>query len=622
MPEAEVKVTFLPSGKTITVEQGTTLMQAAIRAQVEVDAVCGGKGTCGKCRAKVSGEVSEPTQIELGLLSSHLREDGVLLLCQRRALGDVAVRLEPGAFRARGFRQTKGALGEEKLEHQPPVRKHYQEFLRPTIADQRADLDRILESLPKDTVVEASQVREFSQHLREGDFRATTVLYRDRLLQVEAGNTELLMYGIAFDIGTTTVAGYLVDLAKGEVVGTASATNAQRRHGGDVISRITFTLEEPGGLQRLQELVAETVNGIIGQLLKTYQVKPQHIYALTFIGNTVMSHLLAGASPVAIASAPFVPAFSRRLQGRAADLGLKEIPGYTPYTLLPNIAGYVGSDTVGVILGTRLYERRGAWLAIDIGTNGEIVLSQDGEMLSCSAAAGPAFEGAAISQGMRAEPGAIYKVNMRPEIKPDAITSIEQDETIDIAVVGDKEPVGLCGSGLVDALAGMVNMGLVKSNGRLKSPEECSEEVPTPIRERLRPDGRGHKFVLFEGEHEVAISQKDISELQLAKGAIKAGIDILMEEFGLQADDLDGILLAGAFGSNLRPESVKAIGMLPDVELGKIQAVGNAAGLGAVMALLSTHQLELADGLARAVGHRELSLHHGFQRKFAKAITF
>ena len=404
------------------------------------------------------------------------------------------------------------------------------------------------------------------------------------------------------------MAGYLVSLVDGRVLRTASATNSQRTHGADVISRIAYTTEHQDGRIRLKHLVLETVDNLVVKLLTESGIRREQVYSMVFIGNTVMSHLLVGASAVGVASSPFVPSFARSLEGRAVELGLYSVPSYTRFTLLPNVAGYVGSDTVGVMLATKIANLPGTWLAVDIGTNGEVVLSSGGRLVTCSTAAGPAFEGACISQGMRAEPGAIYQVDLNNDVQIKTIAGVPSR--------------GICGSGLIDSISEMYRLGILRPNGRLKSSEKCPHEVPEIIRKRIRPNRRSWKFVLAEGETEVAITQKDISELQLGKGAVRAGIEILMETLGITADQLDGILLAGAFGSNLRPESIQGIGMFPPIALEKIKAVGNAAGTGAVMALLSKKQMRVAQSLPERVEHIELSLHQAFTHKFAQAIAF
>ena len=430
----------------------------------------------------------------------------------------------------------------------------------------------------------------------------------DELIGIEAGDTSREAYGIAFDIGTTTVAGYLVDLGRGKVLRTASAANRQGRHGADVISRISHAKAKKDGLHELQSLVVETVQSIIGRLLDHARVPAERIYALAFTGNTVMMHFLLGTTPENIALAPFVPAFTSTINGRASQLGLRGLPSYTRFITLPNIAGYVGADTVSVMVATRIHKRLGNWLAIDIGTNGEVILSSDGRLLTCSTAAGPAFEGGCISQGMRAVQGAVYNV----DFSSDPICS----------VVGGGEARGLCGSGLLDAIYEMARTGILHRSGRILSQAECPGGLPRSLRERIEKKESGLRFVLVRGETEVAVTQKDIREVQLAKGAMRAGIEILLKEAGISGSDLNGILLAGAFGSNLRPESIVGIGLLPPLPIELITPVGNAAGTGAVMALLSKEDLELASTLAARTEHVELSLSRDFQRIFIRSMDF
>ncbi len=609
MSNNRVTATFLPSGKKIDVPLETTLIKAANDAGIEVNAVCGGKGTCGKCRAKIlEGAISEATRSEVERLSLEELKNGCVLLCQRRILGDVIVETLPDQARQDNYKLSKGKLMDSTLEVAPPVLKTYHQLTRPTIKDQVADLDRILNRLPVGTKADVKLIKLIPALFREAGYCVTSVVQEDELIALEKGNTISEMYGVALDVGTTSVAGYLVDLVDGKVIASISAANRQRVHGADVISRITYTMEDDQGLAELQKLIAQTIDEIVSKLLRQSGVSAERIYVLTLIGNTVMSHLLLGVSPEGIASAPFVPVFSRSLKGSVEDLGLKSLPAYTRFVLLPNVAGYVGSDTIGVILATKIYDLPGTWLAVDIGTNGEIVLASDNRLLTCSTAAGPAFEGACISHGMRAEPGAIYKVQ------------IEND--VDLAVIGDTKPVGICGSGLIDAVSELIRLGIVKSNGRIKNPQDLPPGFPASLIKRIEQNGNGYKFVLAEGEQGVAITQDDINKLQLGKGAVRAGIEILLNELNLKPSDLDGILLAGAFGSNLLPASLKGIGMLPDVEFNRIKSVGNAAGTGAILALLSKRQLEIASALPARIEHVELSLHKGFQRAFARGLSF
>lgn len=601
----EVKFSFYDVA--VKVPKGTTLLKAAKAGGVQVNALCGGKGSCGKCRGRiVQGKVSESTPAEKEFLTEEEISKGTVLLCQREVLGDVIVETEPDPVQEKGFRPDKGELLQHLTDIDPIVTKSFHELVSPTVNDQVADLDRILKDLPDVTTVDINLLSEVPKLVRESGYCLTSTVFNDQLIALEPGNTEVEQFGIAVDIGTTSVAGYLVNLHEGKVVAFASAANRQRAHGADVISRINYTVEEPDGLNEMKKLVVLTIDEIVEKLLAESGILPEHVYVVTLLGNTVMSHLLLGVSPLGVVSAPFVPAFSRSIISTVDYLGLKSLPARTRFILLPNVAGYVGADTVGVILATKIYDLPGNWLAVDIGTNGEVALSTGGRLLTCSTAAGPAFEGASISQGMRAEPGAIFKVTI--------------DDDVHVLVVGDEEPKGICGSGLVDAVSELVRVGVLKNNGRFKSLTECPKDLPQNIKKRIVETDKGFKFVLVEGRNEVAITQKDISELQLGKGAVRAGIEILLEEGGVQ--ELDGILLAGAFGSNLRPESLVGLGMLPPIDIGRIKPVGNAAGTGAIMALLSKEQLRTAMELPKRIEHIELSLHKGFQRKFARAITF
>ena len=606
-----VTVTFLPSGEKIQVPIGTRLMEAANSAFVQINAVCGGRGSCGKCRAKLlKGLLSDVSFAEKELFSSQQLQEGLILLCQRIVLEDTTIEILAHLIPNIAYSPVKGNFLDLTFEVDIPVSKIYHQLTIPSIEDQIADLDRILNERSGLLNIELALVKKIPGILREANYNVTSVVVNKDLIALEKGDTTAELYGIAFDIGTTSVAGYLVNMLDGKVLASTSATNRQKVHGADVISRITYTTDnKEGGLTRLQKLVVETLDEVVLKLLQQTGVSKDRVYAITLIGNTVMSHLLMAVSPLGVASAPFVPGFARSLSGSVGDLGLKNLLESTRFVLLPNIAGYLGSDTVGVILATQLNRLTGKWLAVDIGTNGEIALASGGRVVTCSTAAGPAFEGACISQGMRAEPGAIVKVDINKDVQ--------------LEVIGKVKPQGICGSGLIDAVAELVRLGIIRANGRIKSPEECSDHLPEAVKNRIRPSEKGFKFVLSsDHDNEVAITQKDISELQLGKGAVRAGIEILMEEINIEAHQLNGILVAGAFGSNLRPESVKGIGLFPDIELSKIKPVGNAAGTGAIMALLSKKQLLLANELPKHVEHIELSLHSGFSRKFAKAISF
>lgn len=605
----DAEVTFLPSGRKVVVPCDTNLLEAAVNAHIDVETICGGNGVCGKCRARVlQGAVSGATSAEEKFFSSEDLRQGHILLCQRTVVGDVV--LETGADRKADceFVPDKGAFTKASLEIDPHVTKTFHALKSPAIDDQTADLDRVLQSLPEGTHIDPRILQNLAELLRSSDFSVTAVVAGDELIALEKGDTRSDAYGIALDIGTTTVAGYLVDLAEGRIVCSVSENNQQGIYGADVISRISHTMKEPDGLLKMKDCITRTIDGIVGKLTKTSHVDPGNIYVLTLVGNTVMSHFILGVSAAGIASAPFVPVFTTLPFSTVERLDLKSLKPHARFALLPNIAGYVGSDTMGVILSTGIHDLPGNWLAIDIGTNGELVLASDGRLLTCSTAAGPAFEGGCIEKGMRAEPGAVCDVRMGDDLS--------------LTVMGDTAPRGICGSGLIDTVSEMIRLGLINGNGRIIDPSNCPADLPESLKNRIRRASKGYRFVLSEEAGEVAITQKDISELQLAKGAIRAGVEILLEELRMKPTDLDGVLLAGAFGSRVRPESILGIGMLPHLPMERIKSVGNAAGSGAVMALLSKKRLALASGIAARCEHRELSLHREFSTKFARALLF
>lgn len=608
MPEQEVTISFLPSGVTVRMPKGTLLIEACAVAGIPVNSLCGGNGKCGKCIGRrVEGSLGPLSCIEKTFLSEEALRRGHFLLCQRSALGDVVIEIQGISLGDIGYVPDKGELANRFVEIDPHLTKTYHVLSAPTMGDQTGDLERVLRDLPEGTLAEPHVLERMPSVLRNGDFKATSVLFQDRMIAIEEGDTVSETYGIALDIGTTTVAGYLVDLFKGEILASASSTNRQAVHGADVISRIAHTLKRADGISGMKRQILQTIDAIIGELLKRGNVCPERIYTLSFVGNTVMGHFLLGVSAAGIASAPFVPAFTSSVMTQAGDLGLKSVAGSAECILLPNVSGYIGSDTVGLILATGLYDLPGHRLAIDVGTNGEIVLSSEGRLLTCSTAAGPAFEGGCIGQGMRAEPGGISRVDIT--------------EDVEVAVIGAREPRGICGSGLIDAVSEMIRWGIINTGGRIQDPSS-SLKLPDAIRNRIRPGIKGYEFVLSDTAHPVRLTQRDISELQLAKGAVRTGIDILLEEEGLAPEDLDEVLLAGAFGSRLRPESIKGIGMLPDIPLERVRSVGNAAGMGAIMALLSRRHLERAVSLARTIRHVELSMHKTFSRRFARAMNF
>jgi uncharacterized 2Fe-2S/4Fe-4S cluster protein (DUF4445 family) len=601
-------ITFLPGGRTAQVSPETTLAEAAVRSGVLFMQDCGGQGTCGKCRMElVSGTVTPATQAEQDhRKDGHLNEKEVLA-CQRRPLDHVTLFVDAGAAVRPSAEAGKGIVPDGG---HPPVlhmEKLYRELKHPSLDDQTPDWERLRQSLPRDVAVTPGVIGTLPELLRKHDFKVTAVAFQDRIITVEGGDTTALAFGIALDVGTTTVAGYLADLRTGTLLDSLAVTNRQVSVGADVMTRIAFALEHRDGLAQLQGQVVASINEILDALLARNGIATRQLYLLTAAGNTVMSHLLLGISPVALAHAPFIPAFRCRLTVPTHRLRLKA-PAHARLLVLPNIASYVGSDIAAAILATEMDRSEGTRLLIDIGTNGEIVLAKGPRLVTCSTAAGPAFEGAGIRHGMRAEAGAIVAVRMEEDVR--------------LFVVGGGVPRGICGSGLVDTAAELIRLGIIDRGGRICGSESCPGSVPLALRRRLRKGKQGNAFLLADDEAGIALHQEDVRALQLAKGAIRAGIEILLDRWGLSAADLDEVLLAGAFGSGLRVESVLGIGLLPPLTPEKIRPVGNAAGLGAWLTLISLPQWDRAAEIAAGTEHVELSGHPAFQSRFIDGLGF
>ncbi len=418
-------------------------------------------------------------------------------------------------------------------------------------------------------------------------------------------------YGIAFDIGSTTVVGMLWDLNEARLVDMIAKTNPQSKYGADVISRITYSSESPENLKQMQTVIIDCFNEMLDALTGQYDIEKDWIRKATVVGNTTMSHLFLGIDAASLARSPFEPGFSGPVDRVAGELGL-HMKRDAEVTVLPNIAGHVGSDIVGVMIASDIKQKQGINLVIDIGTNGEIVLSGKGHMLTCSTAAGPAFEGARIYQGMRAAEGAIEKVEI-------------QNGEVLLKNIGNKEPIGICGSGLIDAIAQMLDAGIVTFKGNLLSKEDAvSKGLHPSLTERLRKGENGNEFVLVwrSPEEDIVINQKDIREVQLAKGAIFGGIQVLLQCLDAKTEDLDEIMLAGAFGSYIDKKSALRIGLLPNVGIDKMDHIGNAAGVGACMALLSKEARKQADQQSLEVEHVELALHPSFEKEYLQGMYF
>lgn len=418
-------------------------------------------------------------------------------------------------------------------------------------------------------------------------------------------------FGLAFDIGTTTVVAMLWDYITGELIDIKAISNPQGVYGADVISRIMYATDSPGNLAKINEMIINCLNELIEGFAYANKLDKNDISAITVVGNTTMSHIFAGVNPIGLASAPYTPVFLKGKKASAKSFGINAGVNTSLY-LLPNLAGHVGSDITAGMLATNILKENRNELFVDIGTNGEIVLVAKGRALTCSTAAGPAFEGATVYQGMRAAGGAIERIK------------IDKDN-VDLVVIDDLEPVGICGSGIIDAVAQLLLNGIIDSTGKFAKKEELIDRgYSLNISNRLRRNGRIMEFVIayLEDGDDIVITQKDIREVQLAKAAIFAGINILMKSLEIEVSDLDRISLAGAFGNYVDKESALAIGLLPEVDIKKIISVGNAAGVGASLALLSQGMEVGIEEITSGIKHIELSSYHEFQEEFLNAMSF
>lgn len=607
------KIILEPLNQVVEAENGKTLLEVLREKGIDLESTCGGRGTCGKCRVRLLEGKRQPyTAAEEKHLSAAEKNRGVVLACQYIIESDIKIYVP--VLKPELSRKTKTRI--KQLELEGEIQKEYIELPKPSIKDNRSDEKRLLETLQQKTGKIFSlplPILDFLPSLlRQHDFKITAILDEEKVINIEGGNTTTEKYGIAFDIGTTTVAGNLIDLKEGGIIAATSATNRQNVYGADVISRIQYTIDEIDGLQKLQEKVIDVANEITEELALRSGISSSNIYQVTVVGNTTMSHLFLGLDPKNLAPAPFVPVFQSLLHIPAKELGL-EVNSLAEVLVLPNIAGYVGSDTVGVMLATNIDELSGNTLALDIGTNGEIVLAKNGELWTCSTAAGPAFEGAEITCGMRAAEGAIEKV------------SIEKDD-LKVVVIGETKPVGICGSGLIDAVATFLEIGVINRQGRIMPPSDLEGKVSPKIISRLRQGQIGWEILLNDAQkdqNEVVLTQKDVRELQLAKGAMRAGIEVLLREAGLSATELTQVFLAGAFGTYIDKKSTQMIGLLPkEVDIAKVKSIGNAAGDGSILALTSLKKRKKAEKLAQKVKHIELSGHKYFSELFMEAILF
>lgn len=603
-----VKILFEPEARKVQVSIGTTVFQAAKDAGISLRSECGGKGLCGKCRiiVKKPEDLSELTEPEKRHLSNFEVDQGYRLACQAKVLKDTVIML-PFESDLR-FRRIQVAGIERFLEPKPVVRKFYVTMPKPTLSDIKPDCERLIEALLQKGKfdhldIDYDVLKDLPTTLRHSKFKATVTIWDERkIISVEPGDTSNELFGLAVDIGTSKIVCYLVDLASGKTLDVESSENPQLVYGEDIITRITFAATNPENLRTLQNLVVEAVNKIINEICRRRKINSNKIYEVVVVGNTAMHHLFLGIQPKYMALSPFTPAIKKQVNIKAGELGININPSGI-ITLLPVIAGFVGADAVADILAAGICDLSDVSLLIDIGTNTEIFIGNSKDILSCSCASGPAFEGFHIKHGMKALTGAIEKVRINPNFE------------VEYETIGHEKPVGLCGSAMIDVVAEMFKNKIIDSRGKINRNIKA---------QRLRESNGKLEFVIAWKDEtkikkEITVTQKDIREIQLAKAAIYAGCFTLMKRKKLKEKNINRIFIAGAFGNYLNLENAKVIGLIPDVPVEKVEFVGNTAIVGAKMALISKEARMKADIISKNLRYLELAADPSFNREFLKA---
>jgi uncharacterized 2Fe-2S/4Fe-4S cluster protein (DUF4445 family) len=603
-----VRLTFKPDGGEVRVPAGTTVFDGASWNGIAIDSTCGGHGTCRKCKVRItSGNVPIDTLDPRAFTPEQLNL-GWRLACRALATHDLEVEVPPLETRPKAALVGVG----RHVILRPAVQKRYLELDEPSLEDQKSDLERVVAAVDDfDLRPELGAARTLGRTLRQADYKVTAVICDDVLIDVEPGDTTERRHAIAFDLGTTTVVATLLDLTTGQPVAVRSMLNRQQPFGADVISRVSATMMDPDALEMLQQRAHETMNQLAGEVCEEAGVPPTDVYEIVVCGNVTMMQLALGIDPEPLGMSPFIITARRLPPSQASDFGVKVHPR-APAAVFPALGAYVGGDIVAGMLATGLTRDRRIRLFIDVGTNSEIALGSSDRVVATAAPAGPAFEAAQIRCGMRAAEGAIEGV----AIAGDSLT---------LEVIGDTAPVGMCGSGLVDAVAQLVSVGLLDHTGRFIPDERAAEEHPE-LSKRLVAVGEERVFVLaWRGDdpaNSVYLSQRDVRELQFAKASIATGWAILMKELGIGVEDIGQVLLAGSFGSYLSPASAVRIGLVPKMALPRIISAGNVAGEGAKMAALSLRERAAADAILDEVEYVELSGRADFNDLFMDQLGF
>jgi uncharacterized 2Fe-2S/4Fe-4S cluster protein (DUF4445 family) len=604
--------------RELGVPAGTSILKAAHEAGVDITATCGGRGRCTSCRVKfVAGAVPPPTIMDEVQLGDDLVREGYRLSCQCPVTEPVTVQvappLEERAFQILGAGPGVSGLGiridagivKELVKVSLPREEHHQ----------TSDLEQLVAAVGVAPESVGPGVLEgLPQALRDDPSGVTVTTFRAgaarTVIAVERGDTTSMRFGLAIDVGTTSVVTTLIELESGEQLASVSSLNPQAVFGGDLMSRIAFAQFNPANLRKLHTRIVGLLNQHVAEVCRTSGVLPKWIYKAVVVGNTCMHHLLLGIDPSHVGLAPYAPVMRHALVLPARQLPLRIAPE-ARVCLLPLVAGFVGADAVAVALATRLADSAALRVAVDIGTNGEVLLGSRDRLLACSAPAGPALEGAQIRHGMRGAQGAIDRVTV--------------GEDVQVHTIGEAPPLGICGSGLIDLVAGLLDAGVVDWTGLIDV--EGRERLPAALRERVGLRGEERVVVVVRaGEAgapgEIVLTQDDVRQVQLAKGAIASGIAMLLHVAAVPLEALDELLLAGGFGNYVSIASATRIGLIPALPAGRVRYVGNAASLGAQLCLLSEAERARADAIAARVEHVSLAAHPDFEQLFVDAMSF
>ena len=606
---ARVTLSFEPAGKTVRVPSGVSVFDAALWNGIPVDSTCGGHGTCKKCKVRITDGSVPASRLDERAFTAEQLAEGWRLACMANAVASLTVDVPEMTTRPKAATVGVG----RQVILRPAVQKRLITLEEPTLSDQRTDIRRVLDALDDlELTIDPLVLRTLGTSLRQAKWTVTAVIVGTELIAIEPGDTTATAYGIAFDLGTTTAVGTLMDLTTGAPIAVASMLNQQQPFGADVISRISATMLEPEALQRLRELAHSTLHELAEDVCQQAGISPDQVYEVALAGNATMAQLALGIDPEPLGVAPFILATDSYDGLLASDLGVSIHPRARAM-VFPHLGAYVGGDIIAGVLAAGMDRDKRLRLFIDIGTNCEIVLGNGEKLMATAAPAGPAFEAASIRCGMRAAPGAIEVVTIG-------------DDGIALQVIGDVAPIGLCGSGLVDAIAELHRSGLMDDSGRFLPQEAIAAARPDLAGRFVERDGE-RLFILApaaesgNGE-DVFLSQRDVRELQFAKAAISTGWKLLLEEFGTDESEIQQVLLAGSFGTYLSAKSAIGIGLVPRIPVMRIVSAGNVAGEGAKMALLSDSERHGARALLDEIHYVELSDRTDFNDRFVDELAF